>query len=148
MLGVIQFLMEVSKEAILSQKIVWDSDSAKQTKGQLHFWVMLINWKCTIISKKNILPIPGLISKGERWHGYSTRISLLFLINLEGWGRKICPIWVNFCYTKANAVHCNLSGSLQEDKPREETLKLAVLLPDTFSEHTPNITCSFSGMQG
>ena len=63
MLGVIQFLMEVSKEARLSQKFVWDLDSAKQTKGHLHFWVMLINWKRTFISKKNILPIPGLISK-------------------------------------------------------------------------------------
>lgn len=71
MLGVIQFLMEVSEEARLSQKCVQNLDSARQIKGQLHFWVMLISWKCTIISKKNILPIPRLISKWGvgGWHG-------------------------------------------------------------------------------
>lgn len=87
----IQFLMEVSKKARLSQKFVRDLDSAKQTKGQLHFWVMLINWKCMIISKKNILPIPRLISKGEKMAWKPMRKSLLFLMNSEGWGRKYAP---------------------------------------------------------
>lgn len=49
----------------------------------------------------------------------------------RGVGKKICPICMHFCDTKAGPVSCNLSGSPQEDKPREERLNLAALMPNT-----------------
>lgn len=95
---VIQFLMEVSEEARLSQKFVQNLDSAGQIKGQLRFWVMLINWKCTIITKKNILPIPRLISK---WRvggdGMDAHEDIIVIPDeFRRVGREMCPILKHF----------------------------------------------------
>lgn len=54
------------------------------------------------------------------------RISLLFLMNSEGEEENV-PHVMYFCSTEADPVHCNLSGSPQEDKPREERMKLGAL---------------------
>lgn len=78
------FLWKSAKKARLGQKFVQGLDSARWTKGQLPFQVMLINWKCMTIRKASSSTTPGLMSKGKK-NGIDAQDNVIIIpLNSEG----------------------------------------------------------------